>query len=154
MVKFNHDIFLNPAYSVGQSFAFLVQMMQNNINAHYKNNAKLAHLNVILISKADEIKDLLDQAKFDVLFINESKLDSLVYNSLVSHAQYWIVRGDRKKGAGALLKSLKSPKDEGIAGSLHAERFTRVTAISMRVYVYFNSRSLVRNFSNCRSIHE
>lgn len=56
----------------------------------------------------DEIKDLQDRTKFDVLFISESKLDSLGYNSLVFHAQYWIVRRDRKKGAGAMLAYIRS----------------------------------------------
>ena len=81
-----------------------------NINSHYKGNLKIGHLNVnsIYNGKADEILDLLNDCRFDVLFIGESKIDSSVSNSLFSHQLYRIVRCDRKRGAGGMLAFIRS----------------------------------------------
>ena len=80
-----------------------------NINSYYKNNLKIGHLNVNSIyGKADEVIEILNICKFDILFIAESKLDESVGNSLFSHLQYRIIRRDRKKGAGGLFVYVRS----------------------------------------------
>ena len=74
------------------------------LTAILKGNLKIGHLNVNSIyGKADEILQLLNVCYFDILFIGESKIDSTVLSSLLSHAVFRIGRRDRKKGAGRML---------------------------------------------------
>ena len=53
--------------------------------------------------KSDEVLELLNQCRFDILFIGESKIDDSVFNDLISHPQYQIISKDRKKGVGGML---------------------------------------------------
>ena len=70
---------------------------------------KIAHLNVNSIyGKSDEVLELLNQFRFDILFIGESKIDDSVSNDLISHPQYRILRKDRKRGAGGMLVYIRS----------------------------------------------
>ena len=60
------------------------------------NDLKIVHLNInSLYIKIDEIHDLLDKKEFDLMFLNETKLDSSVPNSKVSHHAYNMHRRDR-----------------------------------------------------------
>ena len=85
-------------------------------------------------------------------------------NSLISSSFAWLRRGVYLLSSEICRRvacSSQSFEDEGIAGSLHAERFTSVTAnFNAPFLCYFNSRALVRNLAchqsiwNCRSIDE
>ena len=83
--------------------------LNKHINSYYKSNLKIAHLNVNSIyGKSDEVLELLNQCRFDILFIGESKIDDSVSNNLISHPQYRIIRKDRKRGAGGMLVYIRS----------------------------------------------
>ena len=80
-----------------------------HINSYFKSNLKIAHLNVSSIyGKSDEVFGLLNQSRFDILFIVESKIDYSVANNLISHPQYRIIRKGRKRGAGGMLVYIRS----------------------------------------------
>ena len=81
------------------------------------NDLKVIHLNInSLFIKIDEIHDLLDKKEFDLVFLNETKLDNSVPNSRVAHHAYNIHRRDRdycdsigfgRHGGGLLVYSKK-----------------------------------------------
>ena len=80
------------------------EWFNTNINSCYKNNIKIAHLNINSIyGTVDGVIDLLNTCKFDVLAISKSKIDNSVSNSLLRHSKYRIIRRDRKRGAGGIL---------------------------------------------------
>ena len=79
------------------------------VNGYYKNNLKIGHLNInSIFGKSDEVVNLLDKCAFDILFISESKTDGSVSSTLFAHAEYRIIRKDRKKGGGGLLVYIRS----------------------------------------------
>ena len=47
--------------------------------------------------------DLLNECRFDILFLSETKLDKFVSSTLLSNPHYRIIRRDRKRGAGGVL---------------------------------------------------
>ena len=47
--------------------------------------------------------DLLNECRFDILFLSETRLDKVVSSTLLSNPHYCIIRRDRKRGAGGLL---------------------------------------------------
>ena len=56
-----------------------------------------------MVSKIDQVKELLNINMFDILFLAETKIDSTVSSHLVSHPGFRTIRKDREKGAGDLL---------------------------------------------------
>lgn len=49
-----------------------------NVSGYYRFNLKLAYLNISSITnKIDEVKEMLGMGMFDILFIAESKIDSI-----------------------------------------------------------------------------
>ena len=79
------------------------------INGYYKNNLKIGHLNInSIFGKSDEVVNLLEKCAFDILIISESKIDGSVSSTLFAHAEYRIIRKDRKKGGGRLLVYIRS----------------------------------------------
>jgi len=51
------------------------------------------------VDEVDEVVNLLDKCAFDILFISESKIDGSVSSTSFAHAEYRIIRKDRKKEA-------------------------------------------------------
>jgi hypothetical protein len=99
---------INKSDSNSAEFA-ASEWFNTNINSYYKNNLMIAHLNINSIcGKVDEVIDLLNTCKFDVLAISESKIDNSVSNSLLQHSKYRIIRRDRKRGAGGILVYIRS----------------------------------------------
>ena len=72
------------------------EWFNTNINSCYKNNIKIAHLNI------NSIYGMVDEV-IDLLAISKSKIDNSVSNSLLRHSKYRIIRRDRKRGAGGIL---------------------------------------------------
>ena len=56
-----------------------------------------------IYNKVDKIISLLNTGVFDILYISESKLDSLVPNSYMNHSKYRIIRQNKNRGAGGML---------------------------------------------------
>ena len=81
-----------------------VEWYKENIKGYYKKNLSIGHLNTnSIIGKIDEIFDLLNECRFDILFISEMKIDKSVSTELLSNPHYRVIRNDRKRGAGGLL---------------------------------------------------
>ena len=60
------------------------------------NEIKILHLNInSVFLKIDSIHEILDSNLFDIIFLNESKLDSTVPNSHLFHLKYSLHRRDR-----------------------------------------------------------
>lgn len=86
-----------------------IEWFAAKVNGYYKNNLKIGHLNInSIFGKSDEVVNLLDKCAFDILFISESKIDGSVSSTLFAHAEYRIIRKDRKKGGGGLLVYIRS----------------------------------------------
>ena len=67
-----------------------------------KGELKILNLNINgIFNKIDSIHDILDLGTFDILFINESKLDNSVPDSYLSHNRYTLHRRDRNFSSGA-----------------------------------------------------
>ena len=66
-----------------------------------KKELKILHLNInSVFNKIDSIHDILDSNSFDIIFINESKLDNTVPDSYLSHNRYALHRRDREFSSG------------------------------------------------------
>ena len=91
------------------------------LNLFKKSSLNIAHLNVNgLRSKLDFIKILLRQEKFDILCLNETKIDSTVTNSEISVPGYLLFRLDRTlHGGGTLIY---------YSDSLNVKRNARLTS--------------------------
>ena len=62
---------------------------------------KILHLNInSIFNKIDSIHDILDFGTFDIICINESKLDNSVPDSHLSHIKYTLHRRDREFSGG------------------------------------------------------
>ena len=86
-----------------------IEWFAAKINGYYKNNLKIGHLNInSIFGKSDEVVNLLEKCAFDILFISESKIHGSVSSTLFAHAEYLIIRKDRKKGGGGLLVYIRS----------------------------------------------
>ena len=90
------------------------------LNLFKKSSLNIAHLNVNgLRSKLDFVKILLFQEKFDILCLNETKIDSTVSDSDIAVPGYLLHRLDRTAhGGGTLIYYAKS---------LDVKRNTRLT---------------------------
>ena len=65
---------------------------------------KFIHLNVnSLFNKKDHIIDIADTKEFDLIFLNETKLDHHVPQSFMTHANYNILRRDRNGRGGGIM---------------------------------------------------
>ena len=65
---------------------------------------KFIHLNVnSLFNKKDHIIDIADTKEFDLIFLNETKLDHHVPQSFMTHANYNILRRDRTGRGGGIM---------------------------------------------------
>ena len=63
---------------------------------------KILHLNInSIFNKIDSIHDILDFGTYDIICINESKLDNSVPDSHLSHIRYTLHRRDRNFSNGA-----------------------------------------------------
>ena len=70
---------------------------------------RMANLNVnSLLKHIDEIRSMISDYPFDILAINESKIDSLISNSEISIPDYSIVRMDRNRCGGAVVLYIKN----------------------------------------------
>lgn len=59
---------------------------RDQIKGYYKNNLSIGHLNVnSILGKIDEVLDLLNECRFDILFLSETKLDKFVSLTLLSN---------------------------------------------------------------------
>ena len=98
-----------PQVSSSPTTQLPAEWFNEHINGYYKNNLKIGHLNINSIyGKVDEVIDLLNLCRFDILFLSESKIDNNVSSSLFFHSEYRTIRRDRKKGAGGLLVFIRS----------------------------------------------
>jgi hypothetical protein len=87
------------------------------------NNLKLLHLNInSLFSKCFELNQILELENFDLIFLNETKLDENIPISFFSPTNYNVLRRDRdrkKKGGGVMVlvkKSLKLVSSNDVPG--------------------------------------
>jgi hypothetical protein len=77
-----------------------------SINTAY--NFKMLHLNInSLYLKYAEFSKILDLALYDIIMLNETKLDNCVPNSAFSHLRYSSYRRDRTAHDGGILVYLK-----------------------------------------------
>ena len=82
---------------------------KENIRSHYKFNLTIARLNVnALVNKVDEVKSILDECSFDILFLAETKLNSTIGNLLLDHPNYRIIRKDRTRNGGGIMAYVRS----------------------------------------------
>ena len=71
-------------------------------------NFSILHLNIkSLYSKLDELDNIL-QLGYDIVTLNETKLDSLVPHSFYSNSKYNILRLDRNRHGGGIIIFLRS----------------------------------------------
>jgi exonuclease III len=64
---------------------------------------KVGHLNIASLMKhKDELSIFITKNSFDVLCINETRLDSSIYNSEVEIAGYDLIRKDRNRNGGGV----------------------------------------------------
>ena len=74
-------------------------LYQNHLEEFQKKNQKnlnILHLNInSIFSKVDSFFEILDLNIYDILFINESKLNSLIPDSHICHPKYNHYRRDR-----------------------------------------------------------
>ena len=62
----------------------------------YLNDLKILHINInSVFSKVDSFFEILDSDQYDLLFINESKLNSSIPDSFICHKKYSCYRRDR-----------------------------------------------------------
>ena len=90
----------------------------SNINRSKKNGFEIAHLNIRgLISKIDEIRDLLFINNFKILCLSETFLNESTPNSIIDVPNYYIIRRDRLRryGGGVLCYLHSSVSFEHIA---------------------------------------
>ena len=72
------------------------------------NQFGILHLNVAsLISKMDEIKEILNLRLFDIICLNETKIDSNTPNGFLSSKYYKCIRRDRTSNGGGILVYIK-----------------------------------------------
>ena len=70
---------------------------------------RIANLNVnSLLKHLDEIRTMLSDYPFDILAINESKIDPSISNSEISIQHYSIVRLDRNRYGGGVVLYIKN----------------------------------------------
>jgi len=69
---------------------------------------KLIHLNVnSLFNKKQHIIDIADKGEFDLILLNETKLDAHVPHNFLEHAHYTILRRDRNGRGGGIMVLVK-----------------------------------------------
>jgi transcription elongation factor Elf1 len=69
-----------------------------------KDKLKILHLNInSLFSKCFELNQILETENFDLIFLNETKLDSCVPHSFYKPVNYNIIRRDRTRYGGGVM---------------------------------------------------
>ena len=64
----------------------------------------ILHLNInSFFMKADEIQMILDKKLFDIIMLNESKLDETIPTKFTDHINYISLRRDRTRNGGGIL---------------------------------------------------
>ena len=58
-------------------------------------------------NKLNEINKLIDLNDFDVIFLNETKLDESMPNRFLEHCNYNLIRRDRNRNGGGLAVFIK-----------------------------------------------
>ena len=82
---------------------------KENIRSRYKFNLTIAHLNNnASVNKVDEVKSILDECSFDILFLAETKLNSTIGNLLLDHPNYRILRKGRSRNGGGIMAYVRS----------------------------------------------
>ena len=94
---FDYDIIQEIIPSGVDYLEQLIKFTSNN-----SDELKVLHLNInSVFMKIDCIHDILNSNSYDIIFLNETKLDSTVPDSHVSHKKYSLHRRDRDyKGEG------------------------------------------------------
>ena len=95
----NEEIIDSTLYSTAlQDSETYLESLNRFCNNNNK-NLKVLHLNInSIFSKIDSFYDILDRCKYDILFINESKLNLSIPDSKISHKNYTLYRRDRDFG--------------------------------------------------------
>ncbi len=85
----------------------------NDFSSNHLKELKILHLNInSIFSKVDFFHEILDSGQYDILFINESKLNVDIPDSHISHSKYKCYRRDRdylihtntdKRGGGIVI---------------------------------------------------
>ena len=71
--------------------------------------SKIAHLNIrSLIKNVDQLRIYLEKQQYDIICINETRLDSTVANQDVNIRGYDIVRNDRNRNGGGVAIYIRS----------------------------------------------
>ena len=69
---------------------------------------KIANLNVNNLNVNDEIRILLAETPFDILSINESKIDWLISDSEICSQNYTVLRHDRNRQGGGVALYIRN----------------------------------------------
>ena len=92
---FNEEIIL-PGNHIETYIESLTKFCKEDLN-----ELKVLHLNInSVFLKIDSVHDILNTNSFDIVFLNETKLDSTVPNSYLSHKRYTLHRRDRDHSSG------------------------------------------------------
>ena len=97
------DISLNPGPSHN------TPVTDNKFEPFNKRGLHLLHINVnSLLSKIDELRDIVSKTKPAILGITESKLDITVNNQEINISGYNILRSDRNRNGGGVACYVRS----------------------------------------------
>ena len=98
--EFSDDLFFSNSSKASQIIPSGIDTHLDKLKKFSNSNdgeLKILHLNInSIFNKIDSIHDILDLGTFDIIFINESKLDNTVPDSHLSHIRYTLHRRDRK----------------------------------------------------------
>ena len=114
----------------------------NKFKSSYCQNFKIVHLNInSLFNKIDELNFLIGN-EFDIISLNETKLDSSIPLSFTSNIKYNTLRLDRNRHGGGILVLIKN-NYQLVEQDIWQDFFT-VRHFVVLVFSYF--QSLLFNF--------
>jgi hypothetical protein len=100
------DEFFNESFKI-PNYENYIEKLNEFCNLN-KKNLKICHLNVnSLFLKAFEINNILHLNLFDIVCLNETKLDSTIPDSFIKNPSYRIIRRDRVRNGGGIMVIVK-----------------------------------------------
>ena len=128
--NFDDDFFKNQSVNISYPnyLDYLNDFCESNIGG-----LRVLHLNVnSLFLKCYEIKQIVELNLFDIISLNETKLDESIPNSFFLSKHYRILRRDRVKNGGGIMVLIKN----------------NIVVISSQIAVEFEAISLKLNCNN------
>ena len=103
LILLSGDISLNPGRNQD------LHGIEDKLEPFRKRGLHFLHINVnILLSKIDELRDIVSHTKPAILGVTESKLDGSVTNQEVNISDYIILRNDRNRHGGGVSCYIRS----------------------------------------------